>query len=119
MKSSSLENSIYDNNSNNSLLQQPNMLVTPYAKEDRTTTSMINSPTSSSNDENEEFNSENSNIYYPATNPLPSAQKKSSKRRSQVRNACGMYPYSTFFYYTSLLHKTVHVVFILIIYFSS
>lgn len=88
MKSSSLENSIYDNNSNNSLLQQPNMLVTPYAKEDRTTTSMINSPTSSSNDENEEFNNENSNIYYPATNALPSTQKKSSKRRSQVRNAC-------------------------------
>lgn len=81
MKSLLETTTVYDNN--NSLLQS-NMLVTPYATKDATTSPL-------SNDEN--YNNENDTL--PSTSLTFSPSKKNvSKRRSQVKNACGMYPNS-------------------------
>ncbi|KAI9253266.1 hypothetical protein EDC94DRAFT_651310 [Helicostylum pulchrum] len=66
---------VYDNNN---FLLQSNMLVTPYATKDATTSPL-------SNDEN--YNNENDTL--PSTSLTFSPSKKNvSKRRSQVKNAC-------------------------------
>lgn len=103
MKSSLLETTtLYDNN--NSLLQS-NMLVTPYATNDAT------SPLS--NDEN--YNNENNMLPSTSLSSLP--KKNISKRRSQVKNACGMYPNSflLFFFQSVTRMFFIHVLHFLII----
>lgn len=82
----------------NSLLHS-DMHDTPYAKDKSTTT--VNSPSSDNSITTTDINNEN-NI----SSLTPNSKKNVSKRRSQVKNACGRYPNSTSNYYIASVTQT-------------